>query len=217
LSAQRIVDEISRDAAQPSPQLGRLSQFAQLLPSREKGFLRQILTLTQAARGTVSQRADEGLIAGNDLSKRIVIASQARVNKFHILADRRWGHYRCHHIAATVVEKQEYVTNWLRLFFSRPLNQGKGVCPSQAGVRQKSSVLKGKANGTGSANSLNSQRDADPRVPGGSAPPPIPAPAAHPFVEPGNFAVSVRVHNFQRSYLLLPTPTLPGQGEKWSG
>jgi hypothetical protein len=38
---------------------------------------------------------------------------------------------------------------------------------------KKSSVFKGTANGTGSANSLPSPRAADPRVPGGSAPPPI--------------------------------------------
>jgi hypothetical protein len=44
------------------------------------------------------------------------------------------------------------------------------------GVRQKSSVFKGTANGTGRANSLPSPRAADPRVPGGSAPPPIHAP-----------------------------------------
>ena len=35
-----------------------------------------------------------------------------------------------------------------------------------------------------------------------------PCAAAQPLGEPGNFAVSVRVQNFQRSYLLRPTPTL---------
>ena len=82
------------------------------------------------------------------------------------------------------------------------------------GVRQKSSVFKGTAKGTGRANSLPSQRDGDPRVPGGSAPPPIHAPRPSRLGSRAIFAVSVRVQNFQKSYLLLPTPTLVKKSSK---
>ena len=82
------------------------------------------------------------------------------------------------------------------------------------GVRQKSSVFKGTANGTGRANSLPSQRAADPRVPGGSAPPPIHAPRPSRLGSRAIFAVLVRVQNFQRSYLLLPTLTLVEKSSK---
>ena len=85
---------------------------------------------------------------------------------------------------------------------------------SAGGVRQKSSVFKGTANGIGSANSLNSQRAADPRVPGGSAPPPIHAPRPSRLGSRAIFAVLVRVQNFQRSYLLLPTLTLVEKSSK---
>jgi hypothetical protein len=89
-----------------------------------------------------------------------------------------------------------------------------GIVLFGRGVRQKSSVFKGTANGTGRANSLPSQRAADPRVPGGSAPPPIHAPRPSRLGSRAIFAVLVRVQNFQRSYLLLPTLTLVEKSSK---
>ena len=83
--AQRIVDEIPRDTAEPRAQFFRLAQPGQLFPRGDKRFLRQILALAQAARGAVSQRTDQRLIACDDLPEGVAVPGQAFAHQFGVV------------------------------------------------------------------------------------------------------------------------------------
>ena len=69
LPAQRIVDEVSRDAAKPAAQFFSFAQGGELFPGGDECFLSEVFACGEAARGAVSQGADELLIAQNNLAK----------------------------------------------------------------------------------------------------------------------------------------------------
>ena len=71
LLAQKIMDEIPRDAADPGAQFFRFAQIAELLPRRQKSFLRQILALAQITGGAKRQRADQRLVTRDDLPEGV--------------------------------------------------------------------------------------------------------------------------------------------------
>ena len=112
--AQEVVDQISGDAAKPGPQLGRLAQFRQMLPRGNKSFLRQILALGQTAGGAEGQRADERLVARDDLCEGLTISRQAGVDQILVSTGGRRCHCACHHIAVTVVGKPVDVTRFFQ-------------------------------------------------------------------------------------------------------
>jgi len=75
LLAQRIVDEIAREAAEPGPQFFRLAQFAEFPPRCHECFLGQIFTLAEAAGRAVSQRTNQTLIARDNLPEGVAMAA----------------------------------------------------------------------------------------------------------------------------------------------
>jgi len=78
----------------------RLAQVRQLFPRGQKGFLRQILALAQAAGGAVGQRTNERLILRDNLPEGIAIASQAFADQLGVVV-RGYGHGSGrHHITA---------------------------------------------------------------------------------------------------------------------
>ena len=85
LFAQRIIDEIPRDAAKPRAQFFRPAQTGELFPRGQKCFLRDVLALAQAARGAVSQRADERLIARDNLAEGVAVAGKTRGNQIGVI------------------------------------------------------------------------------------------------------------------------------------
>ena len=77
----------------------RFAQIRQLLPGRDKGFLRQILTLAETAGGAVRQGTKQRLIAGYNAAKRIPVTCQtqgdqlgiAEIRVFRCLSHRRFN------------------------------------------------------------------------------------------------------------------------------
>ena len=114
LAAQPIMDDIARDAAEPGAEFSGFVQIGQAFPGDDKGFLGEVLALGQAARGAVSQRANERLVAGHDLGEGVAIARQAFADQQGIgLHGTGIRFRRHHHNPAYVAEKPEKVTRSL--------------------------------------------------------------------------------------------------------
>jgi hypothetical protein len=100
LAAQKIIDEIPRDAAKPRAQFFRLAQSAKLLPRGDKRFLREVFALAQAARRAERERADERLVARDNLPEGVTVPRQRAADQFRIIVRRRRHNIACHHIVA---------------------------------------------------------------------------------------------------------------------
>jgi len=77
LLAERVANEVARNPAQPRTQLVRLTQVAQMSPSREERFLGEVLALAQTPRGAVGQGANQGLVPRHDFTESLAVARQA--------------------------------------------------------------------------------------------------------------------------------------------
>src|SRR6185312_17262281 len=80
----------------------------------------QVLALAQAAGGAVSERADEALIARNDLPEGLAVARKTFGYEIGIVWCRCGNHARRHHIVAYVAAKPEKVTGKIVARSSRP-------------------------------------------------------------------------------------------------
>ena len=65
-----IVSEVASDAAKPGTELLRFAEAGKLFPGGEESLLGEVFALVQAAGGAVSKRANEVLVAGDDLPER---------------------------------------------------------------------------------------------------------------------------------------------------
>lgn len=96
-AAERVIDAVPGDAAEPGLQLVPLAEVAEMFPGGDEGFLREVLARPQTPGGAVGERTDERLIARNDLPEGIAIAQQARIDQVRV----RWRGERhclgCHH------------------------------------------------------------------------------------------------------------------------
>src|SRR5947207_13803771 len=84
IPSESLAYQTTGDATQPSAELVPLAQQPQVFPRGDEGLLSQVLTLAEAARRAVSQRADQRLVARNDLPKSIAIAIQALRHRVRI-------------------------------------------------------------------------------------------------------------------------------------
>ena len=86
-AAEKIIDAVARDAAEPRAKFVAFAQMAELFPRGDEGFLREIFALAETAGGAVSQRADERLIARNDLAEGVAVAGQGSADQFSVVVD----------------------------------------------------------------------------------------------------------------------------------
>src|ERR1035437_1383789 len=114
-----MIDEVSCDSAKPGAQFFRLAQAAQLLPCGHESLLREILARGETARGAVSQRADQRLIARNNPTEGVAVAGKARAHQFLIVVRCDRHILGSHHIVTSVAEKRIEVTKILpEMFFA---------------------------------------------------------------------------------------------------
>jgi hypothetical protein len=104
-----------------------------LPPGGDEGFLRQVFALVQTAGGTVSQRTDEGLVAGHNLSKGVPIAGQAFTNQVGVVGDGKGRHF-CHHNTAYVRKETLEVTEYIAFIFWRDRPGGEPSHPTLAEI-----------------------------------------------------------------------------------
>ena len=98
LAPELLADEKTGDAAQPGPQLGRLTQFRQLFPGGHEGLLGEVFALAHVAGGAIRQRGNQGLIPFHNLAEGIPVSAQAFGHQLGIVEFRRLHRFGCHHI-----------------------------------------------------------------------------------------------------------------------
>jgi len=113
-AAEKIVDPVARDAAQPRAQLVAFAQMDEVFPCGDERLLREVFALPEIARGAVSERGDERLIARNNLAKGVAVARQGSHDQFRVVVCCDRHKLGCHHIVAYVAGKREEVTGNLR-------------------------------------------------------------------------------------------------------
>ena len=99
-AAEKIIDAVAGDAAKPGAEFVAFAQMAEVFPRGDEGFLRQVFALTEAAGGAIGQRADERLIARDNLPKGIAVARQGSADQFRIVVHRDRHNLGGHHIVA---------------------------------------------------------------------------------------------------------------------
>src|ERR1044071_9405086 len=87
--AEKIVDAITCDATKPRTQFVALTQMPEMFPCGDERFLRQIYAVAAIARGAVSQRTYERLIARNDLAEGVAIACKAADDQIRVIVIHR--------------------------------------------------------------------------------------------------------------------------------
>ena len=69
LFAQKIIDEIPRDAAKPRAQFFAFAQIAEPLPRGDKNFLRKVFAQVRIAASAVGEAANQPLVALDDAAE----------------------------------------------------------------------------------------------------------------------------------------------------
>src|ERR1035441_967816 len=98
-----------RAAAKPRAQLVPFAQMDEVFPCGDERLLREVLALPEIARGAVSERGDERLIARNNLAKGVAVARQGSHDQFRVVVCCDRHKLGRHHIVAYVAGKSEQI------------------------------------------------------------------------------------------------------------